>query len=155
MIVNFPIECNKESSRWSFTTKLNEVLRFYHNESCLGMTAQQAEDWRKVNFYPQSKAVMHSKNEQIAISRLGTHWNPRIPDHVSNGIIHYPAGLDQENEGSRGSFLIGLEYKLNLIGQDIQDLDMRTVQLALSQASIDAINGTYHNPTLEDIIDGT
>lgn len=153
MNVNFPANCNKESSRWSFTVKINEVLRLWHNENCVGMTAKQSDDWRKANFKARINAVMQARNEQIEIARVGTYWNPRIPDHVSDGNITYPAGLNQTNEGSRGSFLIGLGHKLNLAGKDINDIDVQAVNNALTQAKEDAINGSYWNPSLEDIVE--
>lgn len=134
--------CNSEAARWSFSVKLSEVVRLALNSEGNGMTPL----WRQ-----KVKVVLQARNEQIEIARLGGHWNPRIPDHVFNGVINYPSGLDQENEGSRGSFLFGLEHKLSLAGKDMDDPDMEAVQIAIRQAKIDAINGTFHNPTLEDI----
>ena len=152
MKVNFPDNCNAEASRWSFCIKLNENLRLWHNANCTGMTASEAELWRKAHFYKHLDAVMVARNEQIAIARVGDHWNPKIPDHVSGGVLNYPSGLNQDNEGSRAAFLFGLEYKLK--DKDMDDPDIAVIREAISQAKEDAINGSYWNPTLEDIING-
>lgn len=149
MNVNFPLECNNEASRWSFAVKLNEKLRIYHNNECVGLSSQEAETWRKTHFYPELQAVMSARNEQIAIAQIGGHWNPRVPDHVSGGVINYPPGLDQNNEGSRAVFLFGLMAKLQ--DRVPEDVDAIAVQAGISQAKQDAINGNYWNPSLEDI----
>lgn len=151
MIVEFPANCTSEGSRWSFTTKLNEVLRLQHNSECAGMAAGEAEAWRNANHYTQFRAVMKGRNDAIAIAKLGAHWNPKIPDHVQNGVINYPPGLNQSNEGSRGSFLFGLMHKLEAINKD--DEDYAVVTNAITQAKQDAIANGYWNPTLEDIVD--
>lgn len=151
MGVDFPLNCTSEASRWSYSIKLFEVLRVYHNNSCDGKTARQSALWRKANFIPKSMAVGHARNEQIAISRVGGHWNPRVPDHASGGVINYPPGLDQDNEGSRASFLFGVEKALMDGGRGLDDVDVQAVKLAIGQAKEDAKNGTFWNPSLGDI----
>jgi len=145
MSVEFPVNCNNEASRWSFSTKLNEVLRLWHNEQCAGKTAKEADRWRKANFYPKIKTVMQARNEQIEVARIGGFWNPKVPDHVSGGIINYPSGLDQDNEGSRAVFLFGLEIKV------IKEMDKEVIRGGLAQAKKDAIENNYWSPVLEDI----
>ena len=103
-------------------------------------------------FKVRSKASMLARNEQIEISRMGAHWNPKIPDHVSNGVIAYPTGLNQGNEGSRASFLFGLEKKLKDAGKEMIDPDMVVVHSALSQAKTDAVNNVYWDPQIGDIV---
>lgn len=152
MIIDFPINCTTEASKWSFITKLNEKLRIWHNNNCKDMPANQAESWRKVNFYAKLATVMAARNEQINISRIGSHWNPKIPDHVLNGVIKYPLGLNQNNEGSRAAFLFGLMKTLQ--NREPDDIDVQAVQNALGQVKKDAINGDFWNPTIEDIADG-
>ena len=154
MIVNFTDNCTSEASRWSFSVKLREVLRTYHNTNCAGMSAKQAMNWRKANFNAMQGATSVAINNAVEISREGGHWNPQIPDHVSTGNINYPANLDQDNEGSRASFLIGLERKLSEVGKEDGDIDLEAVREALTQARLDAKAGTYWTPSLGDIVDG-
>lgn len=145
MIINFPGNCNNEASRWSFCIEFNEILRLWHNENCHGMTAQEADTWRKENFYPRSKLVMFARNEQIGIARVGGFWNPRVPYHVQDGVITYPSGLNQDNEGSRASFLFGLEVKA------VNDIDLEAIRNAIVQAKEDAIDNSFWNPSLGSI----
>lgn len=150
MIVNFPANCSSEASRWSFCIKLNEKLRIWHNGECAGMTGKQAESWRKSNFYPRINAVMQARSEQIEIARIGAYWNPKIPDHVSKGVINYPSGLNQDNEGSRAVFLFGLMD--NLKDKISDNIDVIAIQNALAQTKADAISSQYWNPGLEVIV---
>lgn len=149
MSVNFPGNCTTEASRWSYSVKLNEVLRVWHNANCPSINIGR---WKLTTFHPKIEAVHKAINEQIAISETGSHWSPKIPDNASGGVITYPPGLDQSNEGSRGSFLFGLMEKLR--GREIDDPDVMAVESALKQAKQDAINGPYWNPSMEDIING-
>ena len=146
------MNCNNEASRWSFTIKLNEKLRLWHNDNCNGLSAKESESWRKANFYARFTTVMKARNEQVNIARTESHWNPKIPDHVSNGIIKYPSGLNQDNEGSCAAFLFGLMDKLK--DRDSNDIDVVVVQEALTQAKQDATTGIFWNPSLEVIING-
>jgi len=92
---------------------------------------------------------MLERNNQIEIARLGAYWNPKIPDHISGGIINYPVGLNQENEGSRAVFLFVVLYKLNDTSPVNEDVG--AIHTELQQAKQDAINCLLWNPTLEDI----
>ena len=151
MVVNFPANCNKPSSRWSFSLKLMEVLRLHHNASCAGMAAEQAVVWRKNNYNSKSKAVIQGRLTAQSNAVNEKYWNAKIPDHVSGGVLTYPAGLNQSNEGSRASFLLDLEQKLREDGRDMEDPDVEAVNVALGQAKQDAKDGIYWNPQLSDI----
>lgn len=151
-MVNFPSNCNSEASRWSFCTKLNEKLRIWHNETCADKNAEEAESWRKANFYSRISAVMLARNQQIAIARAGNFWNPKIPDHVANGVINYPSGLNPSNEGSRAIFLFGAESELHKLNIDIHSDDMTVVQSEILQAKQDAVNGSFWDSSIEDIL---
>ena len=153
MIVEFHPDCKEEHSKWSYSWKLYQLLVDWHDVNCQGMTAQQAVNWRKANFRPKQKAVMAEIRKAEDSARLGTHWNPRVPDHAQNGEITYPPGLDQENEGSRGIFLMGLQHKVVEADFDLSGEDLQVVQSALGQAKKDAITGSHWSPSLGDITD--
>lgn len=140
-MISFPLNCTNEGSRWAYATKLFQMVINDHNAQGQGTTPEQEQ---------RIISVLGTRNEQVAIARQGSYWNPKIPDHVQNGVITYPPGLNQENEGSKGSFLIGLSHKLILEGLSNGD-DMRAVVAALGQAKQDAISSSKWNPSLGDI----
>ena len=150
MPVNFPSNCNTEASRLSFTTKLvKAVLIPWHNAQCAGMTASEAKAWRDTVYKPKFKIADAEKNANRAIAEAGVFWNPHKPTHWVGNAVVYPPGLDQANEGSRMSFLIGLERKLYDSGMDRHE--MTDLNDRMKQAKQDAINGTKWTPALEDI----
>jgi len=150
MSVDFPSNCKTEASRWSFTTKLiGGVLIPWHNAQVSGMTASEAKAWRDTNYKPKFKIADAEKNINRAIAEEGVFWNPHKPTHWINNGVEYPPGLDQDNEGSRGAFLIGLRARLYESGMEHNE--MKDLNDRMEQAKQDAINGTKWNPTLEDI----
>ena len=150
MGVDFPGNCNTEASRLSFTTKLiGGVLIPWHNAQVAGMTAAEAKAWRDTYYKPKFKVVDAEKNVNRAIAEAGIFWNPKKPINWINNAVVYPPGLDQANEGSRQSFLIGLRailYRSGMEHHEMKDLNDR-----LAQAKQDAISGTEWSPTLGDI----
>lgn len=130
--------------------EIAETLQQLDNER--GVLLRDFKKWEKRIYQQHLKNVFNLINEQVEIARIGKHWSPEISEHVSNGEIHYPLGLNQDNEGSRGVFLIGLSHEFSIAGKDLSDPDMGIVIETLRQTKQDAINGTFHNPTLEDII---
>jgi hypothetical protein len=145
LTVNFPASCKSEHGHWSYSTKLLSIVIAAHNAAGDGTTA----DFRNI-----LKAVLAARNDAVEVARIGAHWNPNIATHVNSGVISYPPGLNQNNEGSRGSFLMGLAHQLMLDGRGVDDVDMQATQNALNQAKQDAIDGVFWNPSLEDIVNG-
>lgn len=145
MKINFPANCNNEGSRWSYSVKLFQLVIVNHNVLGQGTTTIQRK---------HIKAVLQARNDQIEIAQKGLYWSPKIPDHVSGGVISYPTGLNQANEGSRGIFLLGLANRLALAGKDSDDIDVKVVREVLNQAKIDAKVGTFWSPSLGDIVNG-
>lgn len=122
------------------------MLRLWHNEECAKLVSEKIELWRKRNFYPQLHMTMLERNNQISVAKAGLFWNPEVPDHVSGGVIKYPANLDQENEGSRAVFLFGLEAKLG--NRERGNIDLLSIETAILQVKEDAANGSFWNPTI-------
>ena len=150
MGVTFPNGCDNEASRLSFTIKLiNGVLIPWHNAQCAGMTADEAKVWRTANFRPKFQVVDAERNANRAIAEVGVFWNPHKPTHWVGNAVVYPPGLDQNNEGSRMAFLIGLRARLYESG--MEHSEMADLNERINQAKDDAINTSPWNPTLEDI----
>ena len=151
MQVNFPPGCTSEASRLSFTTKLIiGVLIPWRNSQVVGMTKVESESWERANGYDLKLIIADAaKRENRAIAEAGVFWNPHKPTHwVGNGVV-YPPGLDQANEGSRMSFLIGLQARLYESGMDHDE--MADLNDRMNQAKQDAVNTGPWNPTLGDI----
>lgn len=147
MSIKFPAECITEAQRLSFSFKLDEVLRLWHNVQCAGMSPTEAREFFQNIFFPKSSAVHKEKNDNIAEAKLGTFWFPDPDIHWIGDKVVYPGELDQANEGSRLSFLYGLEEKLR--EQGIADMD--DLHDKLAEARADAISGTFWAPTMGDI----
>lgn len=148
MQVTFSEECATEAQRLSFSLKLDEVLRLWHNEQCAGMSSTEAREFFRNTFFPKSSAVHAARNENIAKARLGLFWFPDPNIHWVGDEVVYPQELDQANEGSRLSFLYGLEEKLRNKG--IVFMDDLTIKLITAKA--DAVSATYWKPVMEDIV---
>ena len=151
--INFSPFCTGEHSKWSASVQLLETFRLWCNTQRAEMTAQEAKAWNLSIFRPMNIAIQKEINEAKFIMRDSNHWNPKIPDHVSDGVIHYPSGLNLSNEGSRAVFLHGLLYKLHGEKRIINHPDTLVVEKALQTAIEDAIGNSPWNLTIEDIVD--
>jgi hypothetical protein len=150
--LNFPGNCNNEASRWSLMTRFSQLLLNLHRDSCVGMNDIEAEDWRKVNFWPIIKAVNYNKNLQIEIARQGAFWNPKIPDHVAGGVIYYPTNINRDNEGSVAAFLIGVGEKLNTPVLDLENENILAVRSGLVLVDRAARNNTLWDNEISDMM---
>ena len=151
MSVDYPGNCNSPPSKWSFTVKLEEVLQDWHNESCVGMSESEAITWRGGGYDRKSMSVIIAKHEAVAAMRAERHWNAKTPDHIVNGVINYPPGLNQNNEGSRQACLLEIMDALLAKGRSLNDIDVEAVQTAICHADRDAKNGSFWDPKVSDV----
>ena len=146
-----PSNCTGEHSLLSYSTGFLNFLIEDHNSKCSDVTSMQSQ---RAWFKKRSLVVSTHKlrNEQINKAIIGNHWKPDPLNHIQNEVIYYPSGLNLENEGSRGIFLIGLSHRLKLQGKKPGDKEFDIVEEALRIAKQDM---KYNSPwefNLKDII---
>ena len=142
-----------EGQLLEYATLLLDDLWLWHRESCNEMTKKESLAWERANkFKEKFYTVVLARNEAIAIAQIGGHWNPRIPDHVSGGIINWPPTLNRNNKGSEFSFLHGVGKKLG--NKDLDNIDVIAIHNALYEAEVGMKSSTFWDASHEDIVDG-
>ena len=149
MNVKFPSSCNTYASKWSFAYGQKFQIIDWHNEACLAMTAGEAKSWRESSGYNLKRftTLRAIKNAEVGILQEDF-FNGKVPDHVHNGEIFYPPGLNQDNEGSVKGFMLVLFSLLD--DANTTSPDHLALIAVMLQANADAKNQKHWNATIED-----
>lgn len=131
-MINYPIDCHTEASKLSFLYKLLTVYIVWFNARGLGMDAEAT----------LKRDIIH---QAIAFNRaIAEDTNYHGMTGLVNGKVVFPDSV--KHEGARLSAMFALD---KVLGGTLYDND--DFQIKLSQAIIDAENGTKWQPTMEDI----
>ena len=149
MRVDFPSNCRTAPSQWSFAYGQSFRLIEWHNTSCLDVTAEEAKIWRESSGYNIKEATtLKALGDAYNTILAENFFNGRVPDHVHNGEILYPPGLDRDNEGSVKGFTLVLHHKLG--SADMLDPDVMALMQAMGSAEEAARNQKFWTATIED-----
>jgi hypothetical protein len=134
-MINLPANCKTEAQRLSYAFKLLDIIIKKHNSDGNGTTTDMLY---------KIKEVHKLRNENIELAKSSNYHNMRSSDIV-NGLVNLPPSVNTGNEGARLSALYALSGEVDLSENEDFMLQMR-------QAKQDAVDGTYWNPKIEDIV---
>lgn len=112
MIITYPENCINPNSRWAYLYSLWEELRLWRNNLMQGKTLEEVRAFEKAFFRPYTSDVSRARItvEKGIIDQA--YWKPsKAVSFIDNNNIKdikYPSGLNQNNEGSRGAFVLEL-----------------------------------------------